>query len=226
MFLGGLAYGSVGDDVGDLVGSSTFSRDLFGAGSTDLVDAFYATAALILALLCCGFAIVAVLRPARDETSGLADLLLASPLTRRQWATSALTVALGGSVVLVLSGGLGLGVGLAVVTRDAEHLPSLVAATTMLGAGVWCVAGVTMLAYGLGRTRGAWAWGYLAYVVVVALFADVLDLPRWATLLSPFAHLPSAPAENITIWPIVGVLAASAALALAGLQGLRRRDLG
>lgn len=226
MFIGGLAYGSVGDDVGDVVGSSDLSRDLLGAGSADLVDAFYATAALILALVCCGFAIAAVLRPGADESSGVADQLLATPLTRRRWGASTWAVALIGSVVLILAGGLGLGLGLALATGDSCHLPSLVGATAVQGAAVWCLAAVAALAYGVSRSSGPWVWGYFAYVLVVALFAEVLSLPDWAIALSPFEHLPAAPAEDVTALPILGVVAVSAVLMLGGLQLLRRRDLG
>ena len=48
MFLGGLAYGAIGDDVGSLLGDSDAARDLLVQGGTDLVSGFYGTAALML----------------------------------------------------------------------------------------------------------------------------------------------------------------------------------
>jgi ABC-2 type transport system permease protein len=43
--------------------------------------------------------------------------------------------------------------------------------------------------------------------------------------LSPFTHLPKLPGVEVTATPFAWLLAVSAALALAGLVGFRRRDL-
>lgn len=93
-------------------------------------------------------------------------------------------------------------------------------------AGVGRTACVTWLALGIGRACAAWAWGFVTYVVFVALFTDAMAVPGWIRWLSPFAHLPSAPADNITVMPVAGVLAAGLAVAVAGSGTLRRRDLG
>ncbi|MFA6300225.1 MAG: hypothetical protein WC642_13730, partial [Nocardioides sp.] len=54
MFLGGLVYGTLGKDVDELIGDSQTSRDLFLQGGGSIVDAFYATAILMLALVATG----------------------------------------------------------------------------------------------------------------------------------------------------------------------------
>lgn len=84
-FLTGLSYGSIGDSVEDLVGDSDFA-EAFGAGVTDnLVDGFYATAIVQLALIACGFAISSTLRPRTEEEAGHSEVLLATGLSRRAW---------------------------------------------------------------------------------------------------------------------------------------------
>ncbi len=44
--------------------------------------------------------------------------------------------------------------------------------------------------------------------------------------LSPFAHLPRIPGEELAATPILWLLAVTTALIAAGLGGFRRRDLG
>jgi ABC-2 type transport system permease protein len=53
----------------------------------------------------------------------------------------------------------------------------------------------------------------------------VFDLPRAALDLSPFTHAPKLPGGDATAAPL-WLAALAAALAAAGIAGLRRRDIG
>src|SRR5690606_39028643 len=86
-----------------------------GAGPT---ESYLTTAIAMQSFLACGFAISAALRPRSDEGAGRADLLLAGPRSRRSWLAEHLAVAVGGTVVVVLAGGLGVGVSYAAVSGD------------------------------------------------------------------------------------------------------------
>ena len=118
LFFVGLAYGSLGSQVGDLVGDSETTRDVIAQGGTDLVDGFYATALLTLALLASGYAISAALRPRAEEEAGRVEALLATGLSRSAWQLGHLAIVVAGTLVVLLSGGLGLGVGYAGATGD------------------------------------------------------------------------------------------------------------
>jgi ABC-2 type transport system permease protein len=52
-----------------------------------------------------------------------------------------------------------------------------------------------------------------------------LQLPEWAQDVSPFTHIPKAPAADATAIPVVALIAISAALAAAGLAWFRRHNL-
>ena len=64
-----MSYGSLGSDVGDLLGDSATTQDMFARGSADLVKGFYATAILMLALMCSGYAISQAIRKGRSSMS-------------------------------------------------------------------------------------------------------------------------------------------------------------
>ena len=89
LFLMGLAYGSIGDDVGDLVGDSETTQEVFLQGATDLVEGFYATALLMLALIACGFAISSALRPRGEEDAGTGRVAARHRPARRRAGCSA-----------------------------------------------------------------------------------------------------------------------------------------
>ena len=88
LFLTGLSYGSLGSDVGALLGDSSTTRGHVRPRHHRPRSAgFYATSILMLALMSCGYAISTALRPRHEEASGLVEVLLATGLSRRAgWA--------------------------------------------------------------------------------------------------------------------------------------------
>ena len=70
------------------------------------------------------------------------------------------------------------------------------------------------------------SWVILVACVVVGFLGAVLGLPDWLQDLSPFERVPQLPAASLTLLPLVVITAIAAALALVGLTGLRRRDIG
>ena len=44
--------------------------------------------------------------------------------------------------------------------------------------------------------------------------------------ISPFSHVPRLPGSAVSATPLIWMAAVAVALAVAGLAGLRRRDLG
>jgi polyether ionophore transport system permease protein len=226
LFLTGIAYGAIGDDVKDLVGDSTFSQDVFGQGGGSVVKSFYAVAALMLALIGAGFSVSSSLRPGAEEGDGHAEMLLATGLSRWRWAVSHLAITVGGTVAVVLAAGLGLGVGYGLVTGDGSAAARLFLATVPYVAPVLVLVSVTWLGYGVGRRWAVAGWGGLGFCVVVLLFGRALRLPAWVTDVSPFSHLALAPAEPFAWAPFTVLLALALLVGVLGVGALRRRDLG
>ncbi len=225
LLLTGLSYGSLGTDVGALIGDSTTTRDMFVQGSADLVDGFYATAIVMLALMSCGYAVSAALRPRHDEESGLAEVMLATGLSRRRWLGAQALLTTIGSAVVVLAGGLGLGVGFALATGDGGAVATYFAATLPYLAPVLVLSAVGTLLFGLRARLAPLAWVGLVFAVVVLFFGQVLRIPEWLQDVSPFHHLALVPAEDFRWAPFVALLAVAAALSAAGGALFRRRDV-
>lgn len=225
LFLTGIAYGSIGDDVEDLLGDSEFSQDVFGAGGGSLVDSFYATSALMLGLIATGFTIASLLRLRGEEADDHAELLLATALPRSRWAASHLTIMVAGTVSAVVAAGLGLGLGFALVTGDSGSIPRLTGATVQYAVPVLVLAALAWLAYGIHSRWGSIGWVALGFCVIVMMFGELLRFPSWLTGLSPFGHLASVPAQDFRVLPVLLQLALIAALGAAGMFAVHRRDL-
>jgi ABC-2 type transport system permease protein len=225
MFLMGLAYGGIGDDVKALVGDSDYSQQVFGQGGGSIVDSFYAASALLLALTAAGFSISSALHVRGEETGGHAESLLATALPRWRWAAAQLAVTIAGSIVVVGAAGLGLGVGYALVTGDGSAVVRLSSATVPYVVPVLVLVGLTWLVYGLLPRRASVGWLLLTFCVVVMLFGEVLRFPQWIIDVSPFSHLALVPAQTFAWSPVLWLIATTVVLLGAGMAALRHRDL-
>ncbi|NYD41749.1 ABC transporter permease [Nocardioides panaciterrulae] len=220
-----LAYGAIGNDVGTLVGDSRASRELFAQGGGDLVDAFYATAALMLALLACGFAIASALRPRSEEDDGRVEALVATALPRTHWFGGHALVTALGAVAVLAGAGLGLGGGYLLVTGDAGAVLRLGLPLVSYLPAVLLLAALTHLLYGVSPRLAALGWLPLVLAVVVMFFGDLLRLPQWLQDLSPFEHLALVPAQEMRWWPFVVLCVLATLVWTTGLVAFRRRDL-
>lgn len=225
LFVGGLMFGSFGDDMQDLMGDSQLSRDMFLQGMQNVVDGFYASSIVMLALIASGFAISSALRPRGEETEGRVEVLLATALRRRDWLLGHLVVTVAGTVLLMVATGIGLGVGYALVAEDPGALDRFLVPTLPYVAPVLVLSGLTRLLVGIAPHLAPLAWLALVQASVVMLFGDLLQLPQWFQDLSPFEHMPLVPAVDFRWAPFLVVLALAAALSVAGQVAFARRDL-
>jgi ABC-2 type transport system permease protein len=99
---------------------------------------------------------------------------------------------------------------------------SLVQLPGILVVGAVVTAAVTLLP----RFAVVLSWALLlASILIGPLFGPTLRMPQWAQDLSPFTHVPKAPAVPVTAAPVLALAAVVAALTLAALVSLRRRNL-
>jgi len=69
------------------------------------------------------------------------------------------------------------------------------------------------------------SWAVLGFAFLQLYLGELLGFPDWLSALSPYFHLPQQPLESFALAPEFGVLGVAAALAAAGILGLRRRDI-
>lgn len=226
LLLVGTVYGSIGNDVETMIeDNEAFADVLAQAAGSNITDQFLATAIAQLAVLAAGFAISSALRPRSEEASGLAESVLAAPISRAGWVRSHLIVTGVGTVVVLLAGGLGMGASFAVVTGDAGELPRLLGATLVVLPAVLVLAALASALFGASPRFALVAWAGLAVTVLVELFGEVLRLPAWARALSPLHHVPGVPAEDLRLVPLALLVFVAGVLIAAGLRGVGHRDV-
>ncbi|HSS67280.1 MAG TPA: ABC transporter permease [Nocardioidaceae bacterium] len=223
----GFAYGSIGNSVKDIIDTSSQLQEVFIRGGGDVVDAFFSTTSMVLALIATGFAVQAVLRMRADEAGGLAEPILATALSRTRWAASHVAVGLAGAVALTAIAGLGTGLAYALQGGEAIDIGRLTWAAVVQTPAVWVVGALTLVLFGLiPRISVPIAWSVLGGCVVVSFVGPLLGLPDWVSQLSPYDHIPKLPAAPFSAWPLLALTGIAAVLTAVGLAGLRRRDIG
>jgi len=227
ILVAGIAYGWIGPTVDAFIGQNkALAEILAGAGGANLTDSYFAASFRLIALVGTGFAIQSALRLRSEETSMHAESVLATPVSRWRWAASHLTVAFAGSVILLGVAGLATGLTYGAAGGDLKRVPGLFGAALVYAPPMWLMAGLAIALVGLAPRWVGASWAILAACVVVGFFGAVLHIPSWLQNVSPFERVPQLPAASLTLLPLVVISAVAAGLTLAGLGGLRRRDLG
>jgi ABC-2 type transport system permease protein len=216
-------YGSLTGSLDDFVTDENIA-DFVAAGPGSLVDAFFATSLLVLAMLATAAALQAIVRVRSEETAGRAEVVLSTPSARRRWLGDHVAIALTGAAAIQLASGLSVGA-LAAITHEPRDLLRATLASLAYVPAIWVVAGVGVLLAGVAPRWTALTWAPLGFCFVVGMFGSLLDLPQAVKDLSPFQLTPAVPGAPLDAVPIVVLLVVAAALVLAGLAGFERRDV-
>jgi ABC-2 type transport system permease protein len=222
----GAFYGVVADQAEQMLADNPELEQFFTVtGTSSITDLFLGTATLMVGLLAGGYVTGAVLRLHGEEEAGRVEAVLAGAVSRWHWAAGHLAVAGAGAVALLAVGGVGTGLGAAVSMGEPERVTAMLAAALTMAPGVAVLAAGTFCVWAITPRWVLLSWVGVAVAVVVAFFAEVLELPQPARDLSPFEHLGAPPAEAVTVTAVVVLTAIAVGLVAVGAAAFRRRDV-
>jgi ABC-2 type transport system permease protein len=224
----GIVLGGIAKGIGDLVRDNDALKDIFAriGGAHGLIDSYLAGELSLLGLIAAAYAIQAALRMRAEEVSGRAEPVLSTAVGRLSWAGSHLVFALLGPAAALAATGLAAGLAHGLNTGDVgRELPRILAGALAQLPAVWVLAAITVLLLGLLPRLAAVSWGALATCLVLGLIGSALQFDQWVLDISPFTHIPHLPGGTPTATPLVVLSAVAALLTVAGLAGLRHRDL-
>ncbi|WP_425956831.1 ABC transporter permease [Xylanimonas sp. McL0601] len=223
----GLVFGALSDRIQGLEGAATDWYATFG-GKADLMGAYWASMMQIAGMAAAIYVVSLLLRLRHDEAQGQLESVLGTAVSRLRWLAAYAVNALAGSTVLLLVFAVAMAVvGGQAVGGTGALLGDLVGAALVqlpavaaLGA---LVVAVTMM---LPRFAVGLSWLFVVFSIFAGpMFGPSLGLPTWLMDLSPFTHVPNAPAVAISPAPILGLVVAAALVGSAGVLALRRRNL-
>ena len=222
----GFFFGLVADQAEKMLESEAIAEFFaqFGVGTP--TEIFLATTVLMIALTSSGYTVSTVLRLRTEEFAVRAEPVLATPVSRRRWMMSYLTVSAVGTVVVMLVSGLATGLGTAAQLGGGGQIFPVLGAVLAMVPALLVLAAVTVALIGWRPNWAPLAWAVVAISAVCGLLAETLHLPQWIRDISPFEHVPALPAESFDLIPLVSLMLVAAGLTLIGMVGMDRRDIG
>ena len=223
----GLVFGALSEQIGGLEGEATEWYATFG-GEADLMGAYWASMMQVAGLAVAAYVVTLLLRLHHDETQGTLEPVLGTAVSRLRWLSAYAVNALVGATSLILLFAVSMVITGGMVLGDAASLFRDLVAAALVQLPAIGVLGAAVLALVMVVPR--WSVG-LSWVLVVfaiflgPMFGPSLGLPTWLLDLSPFTHVPNAPAVAITLGPVLALVVACALLAVAGVVAVRHRNL-
>jgi ABC-2 type transport system permease protein len=221
------AFGAIGDEAGEILATSEELAAALGAlGEAGLIDLFFTFAFGVLAVVTGAFTVQALLRARSEEAGGRAEPLLATATSRARWLGSHVALAVTGAVAILLLVGLSAGLSYVAATGETERVGELLLAALVQVPAVLALAGFVVAAVGIAPGAAvALGWGAVVLSFVMGQLGALFELPQWLLNVSPFTHTPGVPADDVTLAPILILLAVAAGLTVVGFLAMRRRDL-
>ena len=220
-------FGSIAEQAEELLATSDELAALIaGMGEGAVIDLFFAFYMGILAVVAAGFTVQSLLRARNEEAAGGAEPIIATGVSRTRWFASHITVAAGGSAVILALAALAGALGHLLVSGDSGAIGSLQQAALVNLPAVLALGGFVIAVVGvLPRWAVPIGWSALVVALIIGQFGELFELPQALLNVSPFTHPPAVPAQEFLWTPILALLAVAAGLAAIGLVGFRRRDL-
>jgi ABC-2 type transport system permease protein len=222
----GAVFGGIAANVGDFF-TSPEARAMIEAlgGKAGLTDAFITAELGFVGIFAAAYGVQAALRLRQEEVELHAEPLLAGAVSRLRWAGSHVIVAVAGTTLLLALGGLAAGLALAFQTGDSDQIGRVLSGALVQLPAAWVLTGIAVALFGFIPRFAVLTWAALVAFVLLGELGAILELPSFVMDLSPFAHVPKVPAAEITVAPLLWLLAAAGGLMAAGLAGFRRRDV-
>ena len=221
----GLIYGGIANQVETLAKDNPVLKQYVTAvgGEGKLMEAFFGTIIALASMTVIAYVAQALGRLQSEETSGRLESVLATHVNKYRWLGAHTLIVSVGSVLLLAVSGATMGLASTWATNgDGSQIGEFTIASLAYTPAVLLCAAVILLVFTLAP-RLTSATGWLIFGVLIGLnqIGALLDLPKWVLDLSPFAHIPAAPLEDIVAKPLL--IIGSIALGVAVLAFVRFR---
>ncbi|HEU0042419.1 MAG TPA: hypothetical protein VFQ15_08715, partial [Jiangellaceae bacterium] len=220
-------FGTLIEQIQDVQGTAAEWYTRTG-GTDQVVDAYRASIIQMAGMFVAIYVVQILLRMRTDEAGGTLESVLATGVSRPRWVLSHVVNAAAGAVVLILVFAVSMGLAAGKVLGD-----TMTEVREMVGAGFVQLPGILVLASAvvalvglLRRWAAPLAWAILvASLVLGPMFGPSLGLPQWVQDLSPFTHIPNAPATDVAAAPLLVLTGICIAVAVVGVAAIRRRNV-
>jgi len=180
---------------------------------------------VILIIICIAPALILLFKHLGEEKEQRTEQILSGAVSRRNYLAGYVTISFIASVVMPLLTTLGLWLVGSFMMEIPITFGRMFLAIMVYVPALWVVIGLGVLIIGLLPKAAILCWAYFAYLFVVGFFGDLLNVPQWATRLSPIGFIPRLPLDEVHVITLLILTAVAACLTTSGFIFYRRRDI-
>jgi len=177
------------------------------------------------AIVCIAPVLILVFKILREEKEGRAEPILSRAISRPYYLTSYMALAFIASLLMPFVTTVGLWAVSSLMMETPLALGSLIHSMMVYVPALWTMLGLSIFFVGVFPKTVALCWAYFTYIFMLGFFGELLNIPRWAMMLSPFYHIPQLPLEDMRILPLLVLTAVALTLSVCGLVFYRQRDV-
>lgn len=226
MFVIGASYGSVLGDLSTFFEQNEMIKQMLASDENiSMTEQFLSMLMVIMAIMATIPVIMSILKIKGEEKKQRTEHLLARDISRKKLLLSYVVIAFIVSILMLLVAVVGLAVtGLAVLEIDTTF-SMLVKSMLVYLPALWVILGISVFLFGVAPRFTSFSWFYLLFTFVVVYLGELLEFPDWISNLSPFAHVPEIPVDELAFTPLIILTIIAVALTAVGLFGYQKRDI-
>lgn len=225
----GLIYGGIANQVKMLAKDNLVLEQYVTAigGTGKLQEAFFGTIIALASMTVLAYVAQALGRLQSEETSGRLEAVLATNVNKYAWLGAHAFIVSIGSVLLLAISGATMGLASTWATGgDGSQIGEFTVASLAYAPAVLACAAVVLLVFAyVPRLTSAAGWLIFGVLIGLNQFGTLLDLPQWVLDISPFAHVPAAPLEEIVMKPLVILSAVAVTITAVAFVRFRSRSI-
>lgn len=223
LFLLGASYGSVCSNINDFVQNNEMMQKVIGAtGTNTLLDNYVAMIFVIMSIVASIPIVLTATQIHGEEKRGRLGQIFAKAIPRNRFYGSFITVAFIESILMELLISIGLGL----ASGGELSISSLLKAGFCYLPAIWVIAGFSILLVGIIPKLTALIWAVFGYTFIVMYMGRVMNLPEWASKITPFGNIPQLSVQEFTIVPLIILTLIAAAFTMIGVWRFKERDIG
>jgi len=222
----GAALGGILRDAEHFAGENGAFQMLMPASADfSAVELFTMFLNVGFAIVCIAPVLILAFKVLQEEKEGRAEPILSRAISRPYYLASYIALAFIASLLMPLVTTVGLWAVSSLMMETPLGFGSLVYSMMVYVPALWAMLGLSVLFVGVFPKAVALCWAYFTYIFMLGFFGELLNIPRWAMVLSPFYHIPQLPLDDMRILPLLTLTVVALVLTISGLVLYRRRDV-
>ncbi|WP_181350886.1 ABC transporter permease [Thalassobacillus sp. CUG 92003] len=222
----GVSYGSVFGDLDSFFNDMEVMEEFLSpVAGVSITEQFTAKLMSIISMICTIPALMVLFKLKGEEKKNRVEHLLGRAVSRTRLLGSYFVISLITGFVMLSLAALGLGSVALSVMDSSMSLGTFYSSAMVYMPAMAVMIGIAALLVGFLPNITGFTWLYLGYSFFVVYLGGMFQFEEWVGNMSPFAHVPQLPVQEMEWGSTSALIVIAVALIVAGFAGYNKRDI-